>query len=212
MSDTKKIGIIVFDGVLTSEIIAPAEVFGIAVEQEWFKDWSVEMINVENQNSIRTQEGIIIGADTTIEADGWYDVLIVPGGYDMDGLIANVTLEAFIKKHEEAEAWLSSNCSGAFLLASAGVLDGKQATTWFGGEASLQQQHPQIQVQFDAPVVVDSRRVTSNGSVVSYQSAIILLGKLSSADHAKEVYNTLALSRLENWETIQGSIADAVSA
>jgi len=212
MSDTKKIGIIIFDGVLTSEIIAPAEVFGIAVEQDWFKGWSVELISVENQSTIRTHEGITIGADTSIEKDGWVDVLIVPGAYDMDALIANTKLDAFIKKHEQADAWLSSNCSGAFLLASAGVLDGKQATTWFGGEESLQEQHPQIKVQFDAPVVVDSRRVTSNGSVVSYQGAIVLLGKLSSSDHAKEVYDTLAMSRLDNWETIQDSIADTVTA
>jgi transcriptional regulator GlxA family with amidase domain len=212
MSSTKKIGIIVFDGVLTSEIIAPAEVFGIAVEQDWFNEWSVELINAENKNMITTQEGIQIGADTQMGIDDWYDVLIVSGAYDMDSLIANDKLDAFIKKHEEADAWLSSNCSGAFLLANSGVLDGKQATTWFGGEESLQEQHPQIQVQFDAPVVVDTRRVTSNGSVVSYQSAIVLLGKLSSPDHAKEVYDTLAMSRLDDWATIQQSIAETVNA
>lgn len=208
MSTAKNIGIIIFDDVLTSEVIAPAEVFGIASHSEWFADSKIMLIGVEQKATIRSAEGITIGVDCTIHDDVDLDVLIVPGAYDMDDLLANEKLNAFICHHEAKVDWVSSNCSGAFLLANTGVLDGKKATTWFGGEASLQAQFPQIDVITDAPVVIDNRRVTSNGGIVSYQSALVLLAKLTNLNHAKEVYDTLAMGRMDNWETIAQSFLD----
>ena len=43
---------------------------------------------------------------------------------------------------------MASNCSGAFLLGKAGVLDGKRATTWAGGEKGLAKAYPNINVQY----------------------------------------------------------------
>jgi transcriptional regulator GlxA family with amidase domain len=205
----KTIGIIIFDDVLTSEVIAPAEVFGIASHQEWFKDAKVLMIGVEPKPTIRTAEGITIAVDCTIADDMSLDVLIVPGAMEMDTLLNNEKLNDFIRAHEVKSEWVSSNCSGAFLLAHSGVLDGKQATTWFGGETSLQEQYPLIQVVVDKPVVMDNRRVTSNGGLVSYQAALVLLAKLTSVKHAKVVYDTLSIGRLESWSAIEESLAVA---
>jgi transcriptional regulator GlxA family with amidase domain len=208
MTTQKTIGIIVFDAVLTSEVTAPAEVFGMARENEWFQDWNVVMIGVNpDQKSIKTAEGLRLEVDYTIEDDLRLDVLIVPGAYDMDHLFANEKLNAFINEHEKLASWVSSNCSGAFLLASAGVLDGMKATTYFGGEASLQEQYPQIEVVFDHPVVVDHRRLTSNGGVVSYQAAVMLLAQLTSPEHAKEVYDGLQIGRMKSWAEIEGAMA-----
>jgi transcriptional regulator GlxA family with amidase domain len=91
-------------------------------------------------------------------------------------------------------------------LGQAGVLDGKQATTWFGGETSLQAQFPAIRVIHNQPVVLDKRRITANGGLVSYQAALVLLGQLSSAARAKEIYNSLGLERLGTWAEIEASI------
>lgn len=212
MTKQRTIGIIVFDEVLTSEITAPAEVFGAAREHDWFKAWNVVMIGVENQPTITTAEGIKIGVDHTIHDDLNLDVLIVPGAYEMDHLFADEKLNTFVQDHEKRAEWLSSNCSGAFFLANAGLLDGKKATTYFGGESALQEQYPQIEVVFDNPVVVDNRRLTSNGGVVSYQAAIMLLGKLTSPDNAKEVYEQLQIGRMATWAEIEQSFAEAVDA
>ncbi len=54
MSKAYAIGIIVFDGVLTSEVIGPAEVFGIASKQDWFKGTRVLLIGIEPQPAICT--------------------------------------------------------------------------------------------------------------------------------------------------------------
>ncbi|MCI0710494.1 MAG: DJ-1/PfpI family protein [Chloroflexi bacterium] len=202
----KTIGIIIFDGVLTSEVIGPAEVFGIAQQEAWFAGWQVKMIGVANKEWFTTAEGITVRADCTIYDPVVLDVLLVAGGSGMDALINNADLNAFIRRHENQAEWIGSNCSGAFLLASTGVLDGVNATTWFGGEAKLQAQYPQVNVVMDAPVVVDNRRVTSNGGLVSYQAAIVLLGKLTSPQNAREVYDALTMGRLDQWDVIEQSM------
>ncbi len=202
----KKIGIIVFNDVLTSEVIAPAEVLGMARQQSWFAGWEVLLIGVEPQPTITTAEGVMLGVDATIADDMALDVLLVPGANEMDHLLQNEALNAFIRRQEETAQWLGSNCSGAFLLAQAGVLAGKRATTWFGGEAQLQAQFPEVQVQFDVPVVVDNRRVTANGGLVSYRAALVLLAQLSSPEQAYQLYQALHIDRLGSWADVEADL------
>lgn len=202
----KKIGIIVFNDVLTSEVIAPAEVLGMARQQSWFAGWEVLLIGVEPQPTITTAEGVMLGVDATIADDMALDVLLVPGANEMDHLLQNEALNSFIRRQEETAQWLGSNCSGAFLLAQAGVLAGKRATTWFGGEAQLQAQFPEVQVQFDVPVVVDNRRVTANGGLVSYRAALVLLAQLSSPEQAYQLYQALHIDRLGSWADVEADL------
>ena len=205
-----KIGIIVFDGVLTSEVVGPAEVFAIAGQHEWFQGSGVQLIGIDQSPTIRTEEGLRLMVDATISDELALDVLFVPGGNDMGHLLQNEELNRFIRNQEEQAQWLGSVCAGAFLLAKAGALDGKQATTWFGGETSLQSQFPAIDVIHDKPVVVDSRRITANGGLVSYQAALVLLGQLSGSEQARQVYDSLGMARLENWAKIEASINAAL--
>lgn len=207
MTKALTIGIIVFDGVLTSEVIGPAEVFAIAGAQDWLKGTRALLIGVEPQPTIQTEEGLRLTVDATIADDLTLDALLVPGGNDMRHLLEHEALNAFIRKHEQSAQWLGSVCAGAFLLGSAGVLDGKRATTWFGGEADLQAQFPAIQVVHDQPVVLDHRRLTANGGLISYQAALVLLGQLSSAAHARAVYESLGMDRLGAWAAIEATIA-----
>ena len=69
MSKAYTIGIIVFDGVLTSEVIGPAEVFAIAGKQDWFKGAKVLLIGIEQHHRIYTEEGIQLTVDATIADD-----------------------------------------------------------------------------------------------------------------------------------------------
>lgn len=206
MSGTKTIGIIVFDGVLTSEVIGPAEVFAMASKQAWFKDAQVLLIGIESQPTIRTEEGIQLTVDATIADELALDVLLVPGASDVTHLLQHEKLNAFIQAQEANAEWLGSVCAGAFLLGSAGALDGMQATTWFGGEADLQAQFPAIQVIHDQPVVLDKRRITANGGLVSYRAALVLLGQMTTAEHAHEIYENLGMDRLGSWSDIEATI------
>lgn len=193
---SKTIGILVFDGVLTSDITAPAEVFGIATKQSWFTDYDVKFISVKDQPTITTEEGLTITVDSSINEKQSLNTLIVPSSYTMDPLLNNKELIQFIQSQENQVDWFASNCSGSYLLAKAGLLDGKQATTWAGGEEDLQKQFPAVKVQANTNYVLDGNILTSNGSVVSYAAALKLLSLMSNEKATDEVFETLQLGRL----------------
>lgn len=197
-AESKRVGVVVFDGVLTSDVTAPLEVFGVASKLSWFSDYEVITIGVNSTQQITTEEGLTIGVDTWIGDAPKLDVLLLPSSYNMNPLLKNNALIQFIQSHAKQVDWLASNCSGSFLLGEAGVLDGKKATTWAGGESDLQQAYSAIDVQFDTNVVVDGNVITSNGSVVSYQAALTLLKMMTSERKANEVAEAIQYARFSN--------------
>ncbi|WP_236451738.1 DJ-1/PfpI family protein [Stutzerimonas stutzeri] len=199
----KRIGVLAYDGVLTSDVVAPAEVFGVASRKAWFSDYEVILINVTRNKTVKTEEGLTLQVDANIYDELDLDVLIVNSSYDMDWLFENEDLTKFMRDQAEKVEWLASNCSGAFLYANAGLLDGYRATTWAGGEAELQRKFPKIDVVVDQNVVVDRNRVSSNGGVPSYQGALVLLSLMSGERNAKEVFETIQLNRIIPWSEIK---------
>jgi len=153
MAANKRIGIIVFDGVLTSDITAPIEVFGVASKKAWFDHYEVITINVSSSEYISTEEGLAIKVDDYLKNRPQVDVLLMPSSYHMDPLIKNKDLIKYIKDTAKQAQWMASNCSGAFVLAEAGILSGKKATTWAGGESDLKRDYPEVDVQFDSNFV-----------------------------------------------------------
>jgi len=199
----KRIGILVYDKVLSSDVTAPAEVFGVATRKSWFSNYEVLLIGVERGVSVvTTEEGIRLTVDKTIYDKPNLDALIVTSSYVMDTLFENKDLMNFLAEQAESASWLASNCSGAFLYAHAGLLNGYTATTWAGGEKQLQREFPKINVIEDRNVVVDRNRISSNGGVPSYQGALVLLAKMSSETKAKEVFEAIQLNRLISWDEV----------
>ena len=197
-AETSKIGILVFDGFLTSDVTAPIEVFGAASKKAWFSAYEVVVISATQSKYVKSEEGLKIVADNTIYDDLKLDVLIVPSAYEMDGFLKNKDLIGFIKKQKQSTSWMASNCSGAFLLGEAGVLDGKKATTWAGGEKGLASAYPKIKVQYDQNTVIDTQVITSNGGPISYQAAFELLTQLSSKKFSDEIAEAIQFDRLES--------------
>ncbi|MBL4763033.1 MAG: DJ-1/PfpI family protein [Gammaproteobacteria bacterium] len=194
---SSKIGILVFDGFLTSDVTAPIEVFGAATKKSWFSSYEVVVISAATNKTVVSEEGLKVIADKTIFDDLELDVLLVPSAYDMDDFIGDKKLIDFIKQQGASASWMASNCSGAFLLAEAGILDGKKATTWAGGEKDLAKAYPKIHVQYDQNVVIGNKVITSNGGPVSYQAAFALLAKLSSEKFSNEISESIQFNRLD---------------
>jgi len=195
---SSRIGIVVFEGFLTSDVTAPIEVFGAASKQAWFSDYEVVLISATNTKTVTSEEGLTVRADVTISGAANLDVLIVPSAYEMKPHLSNKKLIAFIAKHKDKATIVSSNCSGSFLLAEAGILDGKKATTWAGGEKEFVNAYPKVDVQFDENVVVDRGVVTSNGGPVSYQAAFEILSQLSSDKYAQGISELIQFNRLQS--------------
>ena len=194
---TKSIGILVYDDLLGGDVTAPVEVFGAASKNSWFSDYEVKLISIKRDKKITTAEGLTLLATNTIYDENLdLDVLMLPSRYYMSELISNKELVSFIQKQAAKVEWIASNCSGSMLLGESGVVDGYSITTWAGGESELQGAYPKLKVVTDQNVVIDRNLISSNGSVVSYEAALVLLSKLSSEKKAKDIEDYIQLTRL----------------
>jgi transcriptional regulator GlxA family with amidase domain len=110
------------------------------------------------------------------------DTLIVAGGRDMDEAPFDGGVLSDIQRLADAARRVTSVCSGAFLLAAAGLLDGRRATThWANGDA-LQDAYPSVSVDTDAIYVRDGNVWTSAGVTAGIDLALALVAD----DHGRQ--------------------------
>lgn len=194
------IGLLMYDGVLQSEVIATSDVFAK------FSEDGKQLFNVvsiaQTQDPITTEEGMHFVPDYTFEDCPKLTALFVPSAYDMYAQVHNKSIVDFIKEKNEEVEYVVSNCAGAQLIGESGIADGKKIVTWIGGGIQLQKDYPSLKVQNDSLItfVEDGKFLSSNGNLASYISALTLLEKMTSLEHRKFVESYLYLDRLQNWK------------
>lgn len=193
------IGLLMYNGVLQSEVVATSDVFAKPTEA------GEQLFNVitiaETANPITTEEGLHLVPDYTIENCPKLTALFVPSAYDMYAQVHNEALVNFIKQKNEETQYTVSNCAGAQLIGASGIAKGHKIVTWIGGGTQLQKDYPELLVQNDSLItfVEDGKFLSSNGNLASYISALELLEKMTDAQHREFVESYLYLDRLQNW-------------
>ncbi|HIB36040.1 DJ-1/PfpI family protein [Mesonia sp.] len=194
------IGLLMYNGVLQSEVIATSDVFSKPSEE------GEQLFNVitiaENFQPITTEEGMHFVPDYTFENCPKLTALFVPSAYDMYAQVHNNTIVEFIKQKNKETQYTVSNCAGAQLIGEAGIAEGRKIVTWIGGGEQLQKDYPQLNVQNDSLVtyVEDGKFLSSNGNLASYISALNLLEKMTDKKHREFVESYLYLDRLQQWK------------
>ena len=130
-----KIGIPIYDQVDLMDIAAPCEMF-FWMNQTWQtktsnqKSAQVLLVSATSQ-AVTTAAGVAITPTVTFEACPQLDMLWVPGGYPaaLKARMSDPVFLNFLRKQSQQAKFVTSVCEGAMLLASAGLLDGYQATT-----------------------------------------------------------------------------------
>lgn len=194
------IGLLMYNGVLQSEVIATSDVFGKPSED------GKQLFNVvsiaETSNPITTEEGMHFVPDYTFENCPKLEALFVPSAYDMYAQVHNPRIVDFIKEKNKETKYTVSNCAGAQLIGASGIADGHKIVTWIGGGKQLQIDYPNLKVQNDSLVtyVEDGKFSSSNGNLASYISALKLLEKMTSPNQRAFVESYLYLDRLQEWK------------
>lgn len=193
------IGLLMYNGVLQSEVIATSDVFTKPTED------GKQLFNVvtiaETDNPITTEEGMRFVPDYTFNDCPNLTALFVPSAYDMYAQVHNDKIVNFIKERNKETDYTVSNCAGAQLIGKSGIADGHKIVTWIGGGEQLQKDYPNLKVQNDSLVtyVKDGKFLSSNGNLASYISALELVEIMTSPEHRKFVESYLYLDRLQNW-------------
>ena len=122
------IAIVLFPEVEELDFAGPYEVFGIAAKEAW-KDWRV--FTVAQERTVRGYNGLSINVDHTFDDAPRADVIVVPGGWGTRAGMENEALIGDLQRAGAQAQWVTSVCTGAFLLHRAGFLQGRRATTYW---------------------------------------------------------------------------------
>lgn len=199
--DLPTIGLLMYNGVLQSEVIATSDVFSKPDGPEGKQLFNVITI-AETKNPITTEEGMHFVPDYTFENCPKLTALFVPSAYDMYAQVHNDKIVNFIKEKNKETKYTVSNCAGAQLIGASGIADGHKIVTYIGGGEQLQKDYPNLKVQDDSKVsyVEDGKYSSSNGNLTSYITALKLVEKMTTPEHREFVQSYLYLDRLQDWK------------
>jgi transcriptional regulator GlxA family with amidase domain len=166
--------IVVYPGIQPLDVTGPAEVFAAAAQLAP-DSYTVEVVARE-PDAIPTSSGYsIVPAATTASHSGPIDTLIVAGGSGSRPAAEDGELLAWIVEAAAGARRTASVCTGAFVLAAAGLLDGHRATTHWAWCAELARRHPEIDIDPDPIFVRDGELWTSAGVTAGIDLALALV-------------------------------------
>lgn len=175
-----------YDQLCTFEFGCTVELFALE-RPELGLPWYEFAVCAAEPGPLRAAGGITVHAPFTLDLLDSADTIIIPGWRDADELPPAALLDK-IRAAYARGARLCSICSGAFILAAAGVLDGKRATTHWRYAERLARRHPSIEVEADALYVDAGQIITSAGSAAGLDMLLHLVRR----DHGAKIGNLVA--------------------
>ena len=185
---TKTVGIFIFDQVEVLDFAGPYEVFTcasrvagkLAPEREPpFRVCTV----AASRSPLRARAGLLLHPEASFADAGPLDVLIVAGGV-VDAELARPEVTGWIAARARDGALVASVCTGALMLAEAGLLDGQPATTHWEDQAELSTRWPQVRVLAERRWVDNGRIVTSGGISAGIDMSLHLVERLAGRELA----------------------------
>lgn len=185
--DQRDVVVVVGEGVVLLDIAGPVQVFTGA------GGYRIRLASLDGR-PVRTDTGVVLGADLALsEVDSPVDTVVVPGPTPdlLDGFPPALIAE--VRRLGAAARRVTSVCTGAFLLAEAGLLAGRQATTHWAVCPELTARFPDVAVQADAIYVRDDNVATSAGVSAGIDLALGLVDEDHGPDAARTVARNLVV-------------------
>ena len=179
--------VVLFDGVQPLDVAGPVDVFASATLPGVGEPAPyVVRTAAAGGAPVRAAGGLQLVPDDDLLDAETPDVLLVPGGPGVDAATAH--LAPWLRERAPAVERVVSVCTGAFLLAAAGLLDGRRATTHWGACADLAAAYPRVVVDPEPVFVRDGAVATSAGATAGVDLAIALVEE----DHGRAVAHEVA--------------------
>lgn len=187
-ADARRIVVVVFDGIQSLDVTGPVEVFTGA--NRFMEKYSAGAdprpygitVAAADTGPVRTSSGLTLGVDRRLSAlRGPIDTLVVAGGDGAEAAAADARTVAAVDRLADRSRRITSVCTGAFVLAATGRLDGRRATTHWISCAALAAAHPAITVDPE-PIFVRDGPVTTSAGVTA---GIDLCLALVEEDHGR---------------------------
>jgi transcriptional regulator GlxA family with amidase domain len=181
----RRIVVLAFPAVQSLDVAGPVEVFAAA------GDYDVEVVAPES-GQVAAHSGLVLWADRALaDVDGPVDTLLIAGGEGTPAVMADAGVLANVRRLAGDSSRLASVCSGAFVLAEAGLLDGRRATTHWGSCELLARMYPSVTVEPDSIFVRDGDVWTSAGVTAGIDLALSMveddLGRATALEVARRL-------------------------
>jgi transcriptional regulator GlxA family with amidase domain len=180
------IGVALFDGAEELDWAGPWEVLAA-----WAVQWPDDGVRVftlaRSADPVTCAKGLRVLPDETWESAPPLDVLVYPGGRGTRRELADEGVLDWIRGHAERGTVVASVCTGSLVLAAAGLLDGKPATTHWQSRELLPTLGREIEVRPDDRFVDNGAILTAAGVSAGIDMALHLVARLHSPERAREV-------------------------
>lgn len=185
MTGMRKVGFLIHPG-FSPMGFAVATAFEIANLQAGAPVYAVRMLS-ERGGPVRTSVGFPVMTEA-LDAEN-YDLLLIGGGMEE----SSAETIAFVRRVAERARRVAATCTGAFLLAEAGLLDGRRATTHWARARELQERFPAVRVEEDRIFIADGHVWTSAGMTAGIDLAIALIEEDIGIEAARGVARKLVM-------------------
>lgn len=174
----KRIGFFVFDAVVALDFVGPIEAFNLAaiIDDNGNRQPRYETITIGvTRKAVVSESGISFQPDKSMGDAPLLDTLVVPGGSGLRRSGIEKALSPWLKSRVHETRRIVSVCTGIYGLASAGLLDGCQATTHWHFTRDVARRFPRIRLNGDAIFIKDGRFYTSAGVTAGIDLSLALI-------------------------------------
>ncbi|MBT2443461.1 helix-turn-helix domain-containing protein [Streptomyces sp. ISL-36] len=185
-----RIALIAFPGVRAFDISVITEVWGSERRLRGVPPFELRRVAAEPTLSIPLSGGLSLTPDRPLDWLAQADLVLVPGIEDPDDEPPTAVLQALREAHA-AGTPIASLCAGAFVLARAGLLDGRRAVTHWHLASTLATRYPQVTVEPDALFVEDSGIWTSAGTAAGIDLCLHLVRTAHGAEAAATIARSM---------------------
>jgi transcriptional regulator GlxA family with amidase domain len=187
MSQQAQVGILVFPDVEVLDFCGPFEAFSATSPVDDDSDeahlYGVHVI-AESTAVISCRNGLLVQPHFALDDHPSLDLIVVPGGRGTRQAQSSPAIRDWIVRQAASVQFTTSVCTGAFLLAAAGLLDGKAATTHWGSISRLRDDYPTIAVREDVRFVDQGAIVTSAGVSAGLDMSLHVIERMHGRDVA----------------------------
>lgn len=196
----RRVVITLFDQVDLLDVTGPPEVFSL-LRRELDGPTGYEVVlAAETVDPVTTSAGVRVLPDTTFDAlaDVPIDTLVVPGAVEVDAqqqvrATVDPTVVAHVRRLASHTRRVASVCVGAHVLAAAGLLDGRRATTHWSTAGQLADEHPEVVVDADPIFIRDGEVWTGAGLTACLDLTLALVAEDFGPEHALRVARQLVM-------------------
>lgn len=190
----RRVVLVAFDGMQLLDVVGPGEVLDAATRLLDGDGYSVSVATLDGK-PVRASAGTTLVANIALERarPAGIDTIVVGGGMNIEEHLGSGRLALALGRAARRARRTCSVCTGAFVLADAGLLHGRRATTHWAFCAELARRHPTVRVEPDRIFVRDGHVTTSAGVTAGMDMALALVEEDHGAEVARKVARWLVM-------------------